>query len=149
MRKLLPILFVLICSSALAQGVPAPATPRLMVDSTGNLVGAANPLPTTSTIGSVTVTIPSNVAVTASSTNYTLTANLPWAITAAAARMILTIQNNGAETVWCLPGSTTATLSSGLPIPAGTSRSMCYSPAVPFAVIASAAQSICVVQDSQ
>lgn len=149
MRKLLCILFVLICSAAVAQGVPSPATPRPMIDSAGTLVDDTHPMPTKSSISSITVTVPANVAESASTTSYLLVANTPWSITSVADRLTLTIYNAGSETVWCLPGSTTAAVSGGLPIPAGTSRSMTYGDAVPFSVIASAAQAVVVTQDAQ
>jgi hypothetical protein len=58
MKKFFVVLFVLaLIPACFAQGVPSPATPRLMIDDTGTLVDAANPLPVDAnvTIGSITM----------------------------------------------------------------------------------------------
>ncbi len=60
-----PLLLVLaLCFTsgiASAQGVPTPSTPRIMIDSTGTLMDASNPLPVTGTfsasIGSAAITV--------------------------------------------------------------------------------------------
>jgi hypothetical protein len=45
MRRIFTLLFVLVCSAAFAQGVPAPQTPRPMVDSAGSLLSDTSPMP--------------------------------------------------------------------------------------------------------
>jgi hypothetical protein len=52
----LVVLIILVACAAFAQtGVPTPSEPRLMIDSAGTLVSSTNPLPTTASIGSITV----------------------------------------------------------------------------------------------
>lgn len=56
-RLILAFLFLTLTVSVFAQGVPAPSTPRLMVDSTGTLVSSSNPLPVTLSGTSATTTM--------------------------------------------------------------------------------------------
>jgi hypothetical protein len=53
------ITLVMLCSNAFAQGVPSPATPRLMIGADGKLISATNPLPV-DVAGGISVTIGSS-----------------------------------------------------------------------------------------
>lgn len=58
MKKLFLTFCLFFCASLVfAQGVPHPATPRIMIDSDGTLLDSANPLPVDAqvTIGSITI----------------------------------------------------------------------------------------------
>jgi hypothetical protein len=131
MKKLLIALIFCCSCSVFAQGTPAPATPRLMVDGDGKLLSDTNPAPVkiiggTGDTASITQSLTqienaasaTTAAIQAEAADYDMlqtssvsVSNTSADITALANRSWLTLQNTGGNTVYVNIGGTPATTS--------------------------------------
>lgn len=122
MKKLLAILaLVALCSSLFAQGIPAPATPRLMVDANGTLLSATNPLPITGTVTAAATTLPGYVTLAPGSTTVTIGPHAVTQIRVPAGTYGIWANSFNGVTLFGAPQNlSTATFYVGVPVASGS-----------------------------
>jgi hypothetical protein len=115
---ILSVLLLMVVAVAFADGVPQPATPRLMIDAAGTLVSSTNPLPTTAlvTVGSVTVDpaapVSENITTIVSATA------VAQSVASLANRKTVTfINQSGTVTGWASLDSAAASAAVGIGVP--------------------------------
>ena len=144
MKLVLLLALIFVAASAFASGVPSPATPRPMVDSAGNLLGADNPLPVvgtiTSSLGGSDEIIGSTTSLVAAN-GFSETTNIICSTTRLIASLpnrveIILTNHHATETCYTAPGAQTATPGMGVPIFPRSSISRLDGPGVPYPVAA-------------
>jgi hypothetical protein len=100
MKRSLTMLLVLVCGACLAAGVPAPSTPRPMVNSSGDLLDSAHPMP---------VTVTAAPAMDTGSTSIVTPTSTPAQVTMLSGAKYIAFDATG--TFECYIGSTTVTAS--------------------------------------
>ena len=134
-RLIICLVLILAASAAFAQGVPAPSTPRPMVNSAGDLLDAAHPMPVTGSLGMAT----SAMLLDTPLATPTITPMICWAtpqvLTGPASRAYLLVQNQAATESCYMMTGTTATPGLGIEIQAGDSVLRPWGTSVKCAVV--------------
>lgn len=93
---------------------------------------------------------PLGVMASAETTSYTLTANTAYTVTALTGRQRIMVQNLSTyENIWVAPGSTNATISASICIGPLAAFTDDYDDTIDFAIIASTAQPIAILQEGE
>jgi hypothetical protein len=93
---------------------------------------------------------PLGVMASAETTSYTLTANTVYTVTALTGRQRIMVQNLSTyENIWVAPGSTNATVAASICIGPLAAFSDDYDDTIDFAIIASTAQPIAILQEGE
>ena len=120
-RLIICSVLILAASAAFAQGVPAPSTPRLMIDSTGTLVSGSNPLPVTGAINAATGAMSLDTPLATPTITDMICWSTPQVITGPASRACVIFQNKAATESFFVQAGTTATPGLGIEVQAGDS----------------------------